>query len=310
MKTNLGKLVLGALSAFAIIFNACSATITPGQTLTGTIALQGQMTTYTFSANAGDAVTILISKSTGSLWPLIELHAPGGSIVTSESGSVSAVIQAQQLTQTGTYTILCRDGFNGTYTGEYALSLIKNPGPNLGDADGGAIQSGETKTGGNIALGDIDTYTFTATAGDAVTILMAKNAGSLWPLVELHAPDGSIVASEASSTSAVLQSQKLTQTGTYLILCRDGFNGTFSGGYAVSLVCFGCPTQPDLSLRVQDGSVQLFLHGDSGSSYLIQSSTDLIRWSDVGVVVAIGGVGQSNPPVSGAKQFYRALLKL
>jgi hypothetical protein len=64
------------------------------------------MTTSTVTASAGDAVPILIAKGTGSLGRLIELHAPGGSIVTSASCLESAAVQTQKLTQTGTHMIL------------------------------------------------------------------------------------------------------------------------------------------------------------------------------------------------------------
>ncbi len=98
--------------------------------MTGSITQAGQSFTYTFSANSGDTATILMATSDGgNLYPKVELHAPDGTVVkTASSGGVvsSAAVEAQKLTQTGTYFILCRDAY-GVFTGNYTVSLTKIP---------------------------------------------------------------------------------------------------------------------------------------------------------------------------------------
>ena len=222
-------------TCFATITHAITNTIVPGETKTGNIAIAGQSDSHSFSANSGDAVTILMGRSSGSLYPAIELHAPDGTVVKTASGYPSAAIQAQKVSQMGTYYIICRD-LDGNDTGQYGVSLIKNPGsPNSAqDPDGGVIESGETKTG-TIGVGDLDAFTFSGNSGDAVTILMGRSSGSLYPAIELHAPDGTVVKTASGYPSAAIQAQKVSQMGTYYIICRD-LDGNDTGQYGVSLI--------------------------------------------------------------------------
>ena len=57
-----------------------------------------------------------------------------------------------------------------------------------------SINPGETKTRNIVSSGQMDPCSFSANVGDTVTILMGVSTGSLDPQVELHAPDGSVVA--------------------------------------------------------------------------------------------------------------------
>ena len=104
------------------------------------------------------------------------------------SGSSLAVIEAVKVTVAGTYLILVRDHY-GQYAGAYGLTVITNPGPNPADEDGSEILAGEYKTA-DIAVGDIDVYSYQANAGDVLTIFVGVTSGSLDPQVELHGPDG------------------------------------------------------------------------------------------------------------------------
>jgi hypothetical protein len=53
--------------------------------------------------------------------------------------------------------------------------------------------------------------------------------------------------------------------------------------------------------------VCITLQGDSGSSYLLQSSADRIGWSDAGNVVASGGIAQISQPLTGSMRYYQAI---
>ena len=99
--------------------------IAPGEYKTGSLT-EGDLDPYTFWANAGDSVTILIGEVSGETWfePQVELHAPDGTVVETASGGASATIESAKLSQDGTYFIIARDkqGYN---TGEYGLSLSR-----------------------------------------------------------------------------------------------------------------------------------------------------------------------------------------
>jgi trimeric autotransporter adhesin len=267
--------LLLSLLCFSLSTYAADVPILSGDTMTGNIALAGQSFSYTFSANSGDTATILMGVSSGSLYPKVELHAPDGAVVkTTYSTGGSATIEAQILSQTGTYSILCRD-YNGLYTGNYAVSLIKNPGAiNTSiDPDGGAIQSGDTRTG-TISVGDLDAYTFSANSGDTATILMGVSSGSLYPKVELHAPDGTVVKTAYNTGgSATIEAQKLNQTGTYFILCRD-YNGFYTGNYAVSLI--KNPGAINTSIDPDGGAIQ---SGDTRTGTISVGDLDVYTFS-------------------------------
>ena len=171
--------------------------IQPGETKAGNIATAGQVDSYQFSAQSGEFVTILM-QSNGSVRTILELHGPDGSVLTTAGGNAfSAYIQAFRLTQTGTHLILCR---SYAFTGSYAVTLVKNPGPNVADPDGGTILPGETKAG-ELGVADIDVFDFTGQSGEFVTILMQSN-GSVRTILELHGPDGSVLTTAGGTASA------------------------------------------------------------------------------------------------------------
>ena len=206
--------------------------IQAGQTITGAIA-PGQSDYFSFSATNGESVTILMGRGFGEAFfsPQLELYSPNGLLV-STSDSPSVTISALLLTNTGNYLIVCHDA-NDLFSASYGLSLIKNPDSNLPDPDGGVLLPGERKTG-NIGLGDLDVFSFSATNGDSVTVLMGSAFGEAGfvPQLELYAPSRRLLTI-ASGAPARL-SECLDESGTYLIVCRD-VAGVYGGSYDISL---------------------------------------------------------------------------
>jgi uncharacterized repeat protein (TIGR01451 family) len=222
---------------------AASIPITPGEYITGNIA-EGQSNMYTFQANAGESVTILVAE-TGSFFFVtqVELYSPSGRLlVTATRSSVSASINAQVLPQTGTYLVIVSDK-NGTREGQYGLTVIKNPGPNATDPDGGDTTPGEYKTG-TIQIGDLDCFSFQANAGESATILLGTISGALWPQVELHSPSGRQLAIATDFDSATINAQALPQTGTYLVIVRD-YLGRQEGQYGLTIIKNPGPNMTD-----------------------------------------------------------------
>ena len=68
---------------------------------------------------------------------------------------------------------------------------------------------------------EMDTYTFTASAGDKVLVRMSKSSGDLWPEIRVYSPDGTKLCEAYSSATAEIASCTLTSTGTYTILAYD-----------------------------------------------------------------------------------------
>jgi hypothetical protein len=100
--------------------------IRPGEYKTGYIA-EGDLDGYTFYANAGDFVTILmgeVNDPTGNFRPQVELIEPDGSRTWRASGVFSATIDVQKIEQSGMCTIIARE-LLGVGTAMYALNMIR-----------------------------------------------------------------------------------------------------------------------------------------------------------------------------------------
>jgi len=215
--------------------------IIAGEYKTADIA-PGDVDVYSYQAKAGDVLTIFVGVVSGSLDPQADLHGPDGAVVSTNWGSSLAVIEAVKVTVTGTYLILVRDHY-GQYSGTYGLTVITNPGPNPADEDAGEIVAGEYKTA-DIAPGDVDVYSYQAKAGDVLTIFVGVASGSLDPQADLHGPDGAVVATDWSSSSALIEAVKVTLTGTYLILVRDHY-GQYAGAYGLTVITNPGPNPGD-----------------------------------------------------------------
>jgi len=215
--------------------------ISPGQTITDeTIAAAGQTNFYAFTAVPNEALSILMTRTSDTAGsPYFELYDPTGALVAGpgyEDG-VTAYLFGFPLTQNGTYLIACRDATNATFV--YNLTLIKTTGGNLADEETMAIAPGQTLTNKSIGVpADIDVFTFTGASNEAVSILMTISGGAgSFPRFELYGPNGAPVGSPGyrAGLAAYLDGLRLTQTGTYLIACRDdGGDETFN--YNLTLV--------------------------------------------------------------------------
>jgi trimeric autotransporter adhesin len=210
-------------------------TILPGEYKTGCID-KGSLDGYTFDANAGDVVTVLMGKVAdyGGFAPQVEIIEPNG-VRTYVTGTDSAAINAKKITQSGKYMIIARSN-NGSYAGTYGLSMVKNPGTFVNDIEDStvAILPGENKTG-YINYGDLDGYSFHADAGDVVSIIMQKviDFGGFDPQVELIEPDGTRTSASGTS-SATISNKTISLSGNCLIIAREK-EGNQTGSYNLSM---------------------------------------------------------------------------
>ncbi len=218
--------LLAALPAWAGLVN--------GGMVSGTIATAGQTDTYTFFANAGETVTLTVAKTSGTLSPYIRLYSPSGAGITSSVDPSVASI-SHSITVSGTYTVLVSDNSinrEPTGIGGYEVRLARMPGAN----EHGGLINGSMRTE-QITLGDLDTYTFFANAGETVTLTAAKTSGTLSPYIRLYSPSGAGITSSVD-TSAASISHSITVSGTYTVLVSDNSINrapTGIGGYEVRL---------------------------------------------------------------------------
>jgi hypothetical protein len=124
-------------------------------------------------------------------------------------------------------------------TGNYDLYFVHMPGANEGGSliNGGVISDA-------IDLGDLDSYTFTANAGEGVQIRIADTSSNdLIPRITLYDPNGAYITYGQGYDVAAI-SRQVTENGTYTVVVADG-SGTKSqtGNYDIY---FSAPGGMDL----------------------------------------------------------------
>ena len=203
-------------------------TLTPGGgAVTAAIAAPGDNAQYTFSGQAGQAVS-LVAQADSSLsqqYVGVTITAPDGTtqVYSKFFYAWPTFTDAVALPQTGTYTIFMNP--YATATGTATLTLY-----NVQDATGTLTPGGGAVTAAIAAPGDNAQYTFSGQAGQAVS-LVAQADSSLsqqYVGVTITAPDGTTQVyngffySWPTFTDAVA----LPQTGTYTILVNPSSTAT------------------------------------------------------------------------------------
>lgn len=190
--------------------------------------------TYTFQANAGEPVHIKVVRTEPSYFtPRFWLYGPDGSLVFSSLGTggrahCHSTSSTCKITLTGTHRLVVADS-TGKYAGAYVVNLARVLQPS---ENGALVNDGVVS--GRITPGDLDTFTFQASAGEAVHVQVVETEeGRSGPKIWLYNPDGTllplvydssgsslidVVAANCHSTSSVC---KLTQTGAYRLVVED-----------------------------------------------------------------------------------------
>jgi hypothetical protein len=186
-------------------------TIEPGDVRTGSLS-PGQIATYTFTAAAGDLMTISLadtSSSDAGFLPRAELYysATGQrlSLLGAAAGSTQWEMSAgnkyltRPMPHTGLYVLQVYDNnYTHTHANGYAIALegLSPPSENAVEISSGSVISGR------IELGEIDAYRFVGAEGDLITLSLSDAVTGLthrlW--AELYAPSGTKVDKLTSTT--------------------------------------------------------------------------------------------------------------
>lgn len=197
----------------------------------------GDLDLWRFTATKGD--TILARVGVDGFNPILRLMGPDGVLVDSEwNGSAGGrdVELSVQATNTGTF-VLVVGNYYASGTGAYRLSLVHAPSPiqtSSGD-EGGPLTNGATHPG-TLQVGDLDAWTFDATAGSSA--ILRVGTGGFNPTLRAYNPNGQLIGNASNGTSGARDTElslQLTNTGRFIVVVSSYYaNG--ASDYALSFV--------------------------------------------------------------------------
>ncbi len=105
----------------------------------------------------------------------------------------------------------------------------------------GEIHSAETRAGSFANATEVDTFTFSGSAGQVVLLMMsAESPATNEPRLDLRSPSNALVASSHAYNTTEIGPQVLPESGTYAVEARLWVGS--SGNYSLSLLVFGGAT--------------------------------------------------------------------
>ncbi|HMP81851.1 MAG TPA: hypothetical protein PKA41_04005 [Verrucomicrobiota bacterium] len=234
--------LMGTILAVFLWANAAVAQFTSGNFYEGNISFVGETNTWTFSATNGDRIVLRHARltSTNSFSVRTRVYAPNGTLLSTQTGTVEE--HAITAATNGTFTVTVADASGPlTGTGTYRLYFVKLPGAFTvppGD-DGGALPgSGEYQDGTIGSLGDLDLWTFPATAGERVVIRVAElsETNSFSTFVRIYDPSGVLLSSQTAGSVKEYAFTSATN-GTFTVLMADSSGpNTGTGTYRIYFV--------------------------------------------------------------------------
>ena len=206
-----------------------SATITPGgAAVTVSTATPGQNAVVTFAGAAGRRVSLNLSPATYTQAKVSILNPDGSTLAPVQLlGTGGTFVDVRTLPATGTYQILLDP--QSAYTGQVRLTLYDvppDPAPSVSIGGPGAVVS--TPVPGQNA-----TVTFTAAAGQGLTVKLTASTYSLAKVTLLN-PDGStLVSTRYFGTSGTTFTATAATAGTYTVAIDP--QQAYTGGTTVAV---------------------------------------------------------------------------
>ena len=220
-----------------------------GEFMTGgncAIGSGGDVDLFRFNGTAGDFVLLSLGDGSGSPFedPCFEVRDPTNQIVVPNgcpSNTNKRVVEFL-LPSSGSYLILVREDSNNSVP--YGLSLDRLVPPTVSSDTipcyGCMIASDIS------ALGDLDPYLFSASAGDQILITLTDGSGSPFenPCMSLRNLAGTPTSNGARkctpNSSVTTIEQAIPETGTYTILVSEDSNGAINFGLDLQCLVGPC----------------------------------------------------------------------
>ena len=185
----------------------------------------GDLDRYPLVAAEGEVLTIGVTPTESSrLRPQIEILGPVGAIVATSRSSAAnaggdALLTAFEMPTSGTYSVLVT-GENNT-VGEYTISYGR--GSSRRDIMRPVALPDGANSGEITRRGYRDVWTAFLSADDVITVAVSATDDLLDPVLELVAPDGTVIGEDDNSGSGrnpLLSQMTIRETGLYQIRVR------------------------------------------------------------------------------------------
>jgi len=215
--------------------------LTNATTQTGNIGI-GDLDAWNFTAQAGQSIIVrmgeLVPSST--LTPFLRLFSPDGALLAQYGVSQVAAEVAVRATNSGTFTVIASDASSFfTGSGSYQIKLGKTGSPIVpGSNDSGGAMTNGTMLTGNVTIGGMELWNFTATAGQNLVVKMGELVANstLTPFLRLYGPEGALLDQYGASGVASEVAVRATNSGTFTVVAADATSFlTGSGGYRIKL---------------------------------------------------------------------------
>ena len=216
-----GSLVTDYAFVWQKVNQPCNSGALPcGMVQAGTLAANGEVDTYDFTASVGDVIRLRLSSVSPYFVPKMELFDPDGVFVSSIVSETTSTVS-----KSGKYVVLVSwSGSDNSPIGDYRLSLQRLKSPCAATP----LTFGQSAIGVIDDATDVDAYTFSAGPGP-ISLCLADTSPTLSPVMQLYDSTGVQIA------SGTTQIQKtITNSGSFSLIVQDS-GGTGIGYYNVLL---------------------------------------------------------------------------
>jgi hypothetical protein len=187
----------------------------------------------TFQSTVGARVFVNVAGVDGSSFaPRMSIYGPTGERFAQGSGE-GLVRMSTVIEETGWHSLML-SGLENTH-GAFELNIATVPGAD----ELGLLSDGATRLSA-ITLGDIDTFTFTATAGRTARVVVTDTNGTLSPVVSVYR--STTLVYEVADTQTLAFDVPITTSGVHTLVITDQADGV--GQYSVTVSGANPPATP------------------------------------------------------------------
>ncbi|MFZ2359049.1 MAG: hypothetical protein WA040_06865 [Anaerolineae bacterium] len=194
----------------------CPETIQYGQVIRCSISSPGEFNTYTFDADVGDKIRIVMVRAGDIIEPEFALYNANGDWAYCSANSTKIASAECGIDRAGTYSIQAFD-HSDRDRGDYTLSLQRLNNP----VGATTIDFGQTITATIDMPMEYDFYTFFADAGDKIVVTVARSNSILEPEFGLYNERGNWAYCSTRSTKIAQAECTMDTAGQYSIQVND-----------------------------------------------------------------------------------------